>query len=680
MSNAEELIRLDDLVIAGDRELVPVGPEIAGYLVLEAALRVRDVGGGVVSAAELAIDLAGNVVLVAPPRRADEPLAALSLRQLLGALLEIATSSTPALRACAKRKGSTGLIGLVRELEGALIPLNRAASRRGVARIARETWELIEAGELELDEDPSGDDREDSRAAEASPSPPPVVHAVREAKVAPRKPAAAPPREAREPRDAPEIDVPSLPPPVARVAPAKVPRTLTPPPPTALATETASTRPTLFDDQTPETAPAQFLETGPTPTPLDRLAAEIEATAPAHDEEPFEVVSQLPPPVAEAGALADGLDAEHAEHAAPAAVSPETMRAADHPSVTSEPDRTDVEGTEVAPTRERRAGPDRVRALAEAFQVSRCADDPSLSRALKQMVGVETSRPPQVAIDMREVSDPGARVTVRLGRRGAADAAATSAESATSVSGSDDAELPEVDVDHPAPPRRLRRAAASFGLIALAAAATFFLVKAAPLGRATAEPPAPPAAQAGASATKQAAAATVGQLPATCEGTLTIEGVAEGSEVVRKLGAAPLTATLPARTALDLVAVAEGRPPHRARLDASTAWLSDAAGPHLDLTLQIPPGDGRAAAKWPARAPSTSALRAGDAAPRGLVRIRSNPETASIWLTVDPRAIPVPCGAASDLMIVAAGGASRSLRVEWSAFTGFPAKATTKAP
>lgn len=197
MSNAEELIRLDDLVIAGDRELVPVGPEIAGYLVLEAALRVRDVGGGVVSAAELAIDLAGNVVLVAPPRRADEPLAALSLRRLLGALLEIATSSTPALRACAKRKGSTGLIGLVRELEGALIPLNRAASRRGVARIARETWELIEAGELELDEDPSGDDREDSRAAEASPSPPPVVHAVREAKVAPRKPAAAPPREAR---------------------------------------------------------------------------------------------------------------------------------------------------------------------------------------------------------------------------------------------------------------------------------------------------------------------------------------------------------------------------------------------------------------------------------------------------------------------------------------------------
>ena len=89
MSNAEQLVRVDDVVIAADRELVPVGPEIAGFLVLEAAARVRDVGGGVVGATELGLDVAGNVQLVAPPRRADEPRAAASLRQLLGALLRV---------------------------------------------------------------------------------------------------------------------------------------------------------------------------------------------------------------------------------------------------------------------------------------------------------------------------------------------------------------------------------------------------------------------------------------------------------------------------------------------------------------------------------------------------------------------------------------------------------------
>jgi hypothetical protein len=149
---------------------------------------------------------------------------------------------------------------------------------------------------------------------------------------------------------------------------------------------------------------------------------------------------------------------------------------------------------------------------------------------------------------------------------------------------------------------------------------------------------------------------------------------------VRKLGTAPLTTTLPVRVPLDFVALAEGRPPQRAHLDASAAWISDATGPHLDLAIALDAASARSDAKWPARTTGTSALGARTPqGSRGLLRVRSNPEGASVWLAVDPRGLSVPCGAATDLLVIAPGGASKPLRVEWSAFTGMPAKASVKA-
>ncbi len=701
MSNAEELVRLDDLVIAGDRELVPVGPEIAGYLVLEAASRVRDVGGGVVGATELAIDLAGNVVLVAPPRRADEVRAALALRRLLGELLHVATSSTPALRACAKRKDPTGLVALMRELEGALIPLNRAASRRGVARIAREALELIEAGELDLDD---VNDEDEAPSQEASPSPPPVVRAVA------RKPEARAREtgEAREAREArvtahrPELDVPSLPPPVVAAKPAHAP---TPPPPTALATDTASTRPTLFDDATPQTAPAQFAEKGPTPTPLDELAAALDAAeleGGAH-QEPFEVVSQLPPPVSYAGeahadqadhagdsdddssrSFAVAMDASHGAGTSARQAAPTTMRGADVEAYEQSRGKltdvqTDVDGARVA-ERPVLARPDRVKALADSFQVSRVQDDPTLARELKAMVGVETGRPPTVIVDMPADLPR----SLRGGRRSLLEAATPAGTVSTLVVDRDTREPGDVEVAladlEPAPrPGRLRRAMASVGLVAMAGAAAFFGVRGSLSRHAGAPPPETVTTQATVGTSAAVVSATVGHLPATCEGTLTLEGLVDGSEVVRKLGTAPLTTVVPARVPLDLVALAEGRPPQRAHLDASAAWASDATGPHLDVSIALE--GARGDAKWPARTPSTTALGARNQSPaaRGLLRLRSNPDGASVWLVVDPRGLAVPCGAATDLLVIAPGGASRPLRVEWSAFTGMPAKASIKA-
>ncbi len=611
MSNAEQLVRVDDVVIAADRELVPIGPEIAGFLVLEAAARVRDVGGGVVGATELGLDLAGNVQLIAPPRRADEARAAAALRGLLGELLRVSTSSTPALRACARRKEPTGLVALTRELEGALIPLNRSASRRGVARLARETFELIEAGELDLDD--ANDDEEPIE--EPSPSPPPVV------RPAPRKhdPSAS---------SAARGEAASHEPPIA--AKAREP-------------EAAPTAPTR-DDATPETGPIEFRERGRVPTPLATVAAELEAAAAdGHQaqEAPFEVVSQLPPTVAP---LVVEQEAAHAHTAAQAdeAYSPE--------------ERTEIEGAPVAPTH------DRVRALAEAFQVSRVKDDPALARELKQMVGVESARPPSVVLK------------VKLRRRPAAgDSSAPPGAVSTLDAPVDDAELPILDTGLDLPRRRFGRAMTSLVMVALAGAAAFVGVSGALSPRPSAPPPETVTTQ-----TTVGAPARAGQLPTTCEGTLAIEGVPPSSEVVRKLGVAPVTTTLPVRVPLDLVVLADGRSPHRAHVDASAPWQSDPTGPHLDLSLTL---DARPDARWPARAAGSIALLSDkQTAARGLLHVKTSPDGASVWLAVDPRAIAVPCGAGSDLLVVAENGTSKPVHVEWNAFSGMPARASVKAP
>ncbi len=62
-----------------------------------------------------------------------------SLRRLLATLLETAGAQTPSLAAVARRKGGEGAAVLVEELEAALIPVNRSAGKRALARLARET-------------------------------------------------------------------------------------------------------------------------------------------------------------------------------------------------------------------------------------------------------------------------------------------------------------------------------------------------------------------------------------------------------------------------------------------------------------------------------------------------------------------------------------------------------------
>jgi hypothetical protein len=65
--------------------------------------------------------------------------AAASLRTLLARLLDASGTSTRALRAVARATSVTTPDAIVAELEAALIPVNRAAARRALARLSRDT-------------------------------------------------------------------------------------------------------------------------------------------------------------------------------------------------------------------------------------------------------------------------------------------------------------------------------------------------------------------------------------------------------------------------------------------------------------------------------------------------------------------------------------------------------------
>jgi hypothetical protein len=129
-------VTLDEvLTIVGARR-VPLAPELAGYLVLEIAEHA-DPNGGDVDPKSVFVGEEGTVALVTRRGRANGN-AEESIRAALGKLLEASGSQTPALAAASKRKNGAGLLALTSELEAALIPVNRAAGRRALARLARE--------------------------------------------------------------------------------------------------------------------------------------------------------------------------------------------------------------------------------------------------------------------------------------------------------------------------------------------------------------------------------------------------------------------------------------------------------------------------------------------------------------------------------------------------------------
>ena len=138
MSGAlDSSVTLDELLNVVISKRVPLAPELAGYLVLEIAEHA-DPNGGDVDSQSVYVGEEGTVALVKPKRERPRGDAETSVRAILAKLIEASGSQTPALTAASKRPTGPGLRSLADELEAALIPVNRAAGRRALARLARE--------------------------------------------------------------------------------------------------------------------------------------------------------------------------------------------------------------------------------------------------------------------------------------------------------------------------------------------------------------------------------------------------------------------------------------------------------------------------------------------------------------------------------------------------------------
>lgn len=600
-------VGLADVALAADRGLSPLGPELCGFIVLEATSRLREVGGGAVEGAELAVGTQGYVALTAPPARAAEGDAVASLRKLLGALLALATSSTPALRQCARRHDPrSSYTTFERELFAALIPLNRQASRRGLARLARTTLDALDAGRLE-----DGPELLGGTTAQASPSPLPVTR-----KVAP--PAATLRAAAPSMPAVPDLEPTTQPTPavepheesdpfanaVEALPPLEVDEPTVQQPPVI---HRAPARPVVVESPTPPTSLAELSDA------LDALDAQ------AHGDE-LEVVSQLPPIVEEPKV----------------APSPAATGAAPSAFVARE----------------------RVRQLVDGFSVSGRRDDRALSAELKAMVGIETSVPPQVALQ----SEDAAPIDVEFGEGSPLPAPATT----------------------DSPP--MRRGPSIFFAVALAAAVFVVATAVTRPGAVSAllGPAAPPPGAQRAE-TPMPAPAAAPPPPAACEGTLAIENAPKGGEILRRVGVAPSSVVLPLGAGLDLVATIEGQVPRRLRLDKGMV-KTDAAGAAVQATFtfdtKAAPSASVSTLAWAEPTVPAAPLRADG--PRTLVRLASAPASAAVWAVVDPAAVPVPCGAPVDVLSLAktspekGGWERKSFRVEWSSFSGSPPRATLR--
>lgn len=193
----EASVTLDEVLAVVATRRVPLAPELAGYVALELAEApaARDRG---VQPHNVFIGEDGTVAIVRTKGDRDdgaEPDTETSIRSLLGKLLEASGSQTPALAAVARKMPDAGTAALARELEAALIPVNRSAGRRALARLAREVKRVtLNVGRNAMRSGPN-----EAPAPAPIPAPGP----------APDRPApAAAPKEKVEPQEAPSEPAP----------------------------------------------------------------------------------------------------------------------------------------------------------------------------------------------------------------------------------------------------------------------------------------------------------------------------------------------------------------------------------------------------------------------------------------------------------------------------------------
>ncbi|MBI5535503.1 MAG: hypothetical protein HY898_22425 [Deltaproteobacteria bacterium] len=179
-------LTLEQVLSAARARRAALSPETAGYITLAVADALA-VSPGTVRESDVMVNADGSVTVVGAQRTEDPAGAEKSVRALLQRLLGAAVGSAPALAGCARRSAGAGMRSLVEEIEAALIPVNREAARRAIARLARES---ARAGASEPPARPAGaQQREPSARAAQAPA-------------QPAQPQAPQPAAARAPRPA----------------------------------------------------------------------------------------------------------------------------------------------------------------------------------------------------------------------------------------------------------------------------------------------------------------------------------------------------------------------------------------------------------------------------------------------------------------------------------------------
>ncbi|MCU0693379.1 MAG: hypothetical protein MUF54_18470 [Polyangiaceae bacterium] len=208
---------LEQVLVAAKNRHAPVTVEAAGYIALALADAVAT-SPAIVKEGNVRLHEDGAVALAGALRATNELAAERCVRVLLGQMLHVAVGTSPALAACARRTEGAGTAALVRELEAALVPVNRSAAKRSIARMMREASRAA-AGSMPDRRQPFGIPAATPRttapsAPRAAPVPAPVASEPSPASPAsagnaPAVPAPAPVDEARraaEPAPTPARD------------------------------------------------------------------------------------------------------------------------------------------------------------------------------------------------------------------------------------------------------------------------------------------------------------------------------------------------------------------------------------------------------------------------------------------------------------------------------------------
>lgn len=137
-------VSFSEIIAAANLRKASLAAEVAGYLALSVADQVQGAPRRA-KPSEIVLGRDG-AVRVNGGAPASEQESEASLRELLLCLLEQASSVTPALVKSGKRPAQHGVETLIRELETALIPVNRGAAKRALARLYRDVNRVRESG------------------------------------------------------------------------------------------------------------------------------------------------------------------------------------------------------------------------------------------------------------------------------------------------------------------------------------------------------------------------------------------------------------------------------------------------------------------------------------------------------------------------------------------------------